>query len=536
MSNQQQPYLIAENLSYTLESTRVLFQGIDLSLAAEDRIALVGSNGIGKSTLLKILVSQIQPARGSVSCNGSMYYLPQISTIRASIQHESVLDFLSAISNEWWEIEQILETTFSTSLDLALSMQHLSGGELTKLFLAVGLSRSPDFLFLDEPTNHLDYLALEALRQALCQFDGAFVIVSHKPFFLDQVAKTTWELSPTELRIYGGNFTYYREQKQLEETAKVRAHETARKELKRAKATVLNEQKRAAQSRRSGRQKALSGGMPSIVAGKLKRSAEAVAGKLKVKHDKAMAAATQKVADTKVRAHKATSIQLEEHSKKHRKLIEINHANLWVEDRLLLKDIELSVLSHDRISIAGANGSGKSCLVKAILGVESTPAILKGGDVKQTTMRTVYLDQSYELVDRSQTMLQNMQRANPALNYQLLRQQLGHFLFFNDDVHKAASVLSGGELVRLAIAMITISDIDLLILDEPINNLDITTVDQMVEALNNYHNALWVISHDLDFLSRINITRSFQLAHQRLQATRYLPIERSHYHKDLLET
>ncbi|MDJ0702435.1 MAG: ATP-binding cassette domain-containing protein [Leptolyngbyaceae cyanobacterium MO_188.B28] len=535
MSHPQKPYLIAENLSYTLDSGRTLFQGIYLSLAADDRIALVGSNGVGKSTLLKMLVGQIQPTQGSVTCHGSTYYLPQISAIRATIQSESILDFLNAISNEWWEIEQMFETMFSLTLDLSLPMQTLSGGELSKLLLAVGLSRSPDLLFLDEPTNHLDYWALEDLRQILCQFQGAFVIVSHKPFFLDQVAKTTWELTPAGLQVYGGNFSYYRQQKQLEEAAKVKAHETARKELKRTKATALNEQKRAHQSRRNGRRKALRGGMPPIVAGNLQRQAEAAAGKLKIKHDKAIAAATQKVAETKIRTYKATSIQLEENSQKHRDLIEINHANLWVGDRLLLKDIELRVSSCDRIAVAGINGSGKSCLAKAILGLESTSAFFQGGEVRRADMQTVYLDQSYGCVDRTQTVLQNMQRANPALNYQLLRQQLGHFLFFNDDVYKVASVLSGGELVRLAMAMITIAEIDLLILDEPTNNLDITTVDQMVNALNDYQSALWVISHDLDFLSRINITGSFRLKRQTLQQTAYLPSQRSRYHSNLLE-
>ena len=247
-----------------------------------------------------------------------------------------------------------------------------------------------------------------------------------------------------------------------------------------------------------------------------------------------MKAATQKVDATKIRTHKVTSIQLEENSQKHRNLIDIQHADLWVGERLLLKDIELQIGSCDRITIAGPNGSGKSCLIKAMLGNKSTPACLQGGSVQLADMHTVYLDQTYDLVDRSQTILQNMQRANPTLNYQLLRQQLGHFLFFNDDVFKPASVLSGGELARLAIAMITVSEIDLLILDEPINNLDIITVDQMVAALNDYQRALWVISHNLDFLSRINITHSFQLKQQTLQQTTALPSNQSYYYSHLL--
>ncbi|MDY6940936.1 MAG: ATP-binding cassette domain-containing protein [Cyanobacteriota bacterium] len=532
MSHHQKPYSIAENIGYTLESGRTLFQGIHTRLAADDRVALVGVNGVGKSTLLKILVGQIPPTRGAVTCNGSMYYLPQIGTIRASLRSESVFDFLNAASNEWWEIEQMLETRFGTTLDLSLPIQSLSGGELTQLFLAVGLSRSPDLLLLDEPTNHLDYLALENLARVLCQFPGGLAIVSHNPFFLDRVTQSVWELTASGLQVYGGNFSDYREQKQLETAAKVRAHETARKELKQTKATALSEQKRAARSHRRGQQSR--GGMPRIVAGNLQRKAEVVAGKLKVKHEKAIAAAAEKVAQTKIATHKASSIQLGQNSHKHRNLIEIDRANLWVEERLLLKEIELRVSSGDRLAISGLNGSGKSCLVKAILGLDSTPAYFQGGEVRIANMQTVYLDQNYELVDRTQTVLQNLQRIDPTLNYQLLRQQLGHFLFFNDDAHKVASVLSGGELARLAMAMITTAKIDLLILDEPVNNLDVTTIDRMVEALNEYRSALWVVSHDLDFLSRINITRSFAIEHQTLQPTVCLPEDRSRDRRHLL--
>ncbi|GAB4367191.1 MAG: ABC-F family ATP-binding cassette domain-containing protein [Elainellaceae cyanobacterium] len=542
MLNRQQPYIVAENLSYELDSTQFLFQDIHLSISADDRIALVGANGVGKSTLLKILANQLPPTQGSVHSSASVYYLPQISTVRSSIQTETILNFLSAISNEWWQILNLLETTFNTTIDISLPVASLSGGELTKLFLAIGLSQSPNLLLLDEPTNHLDYLALEELRLFLMQFSGAFVIVSHKPFFLDQVVNTTWELSPIGITVYGGNYSLYREQKQMMLEAQLRSHEVARKELKRAKATAMQEQERAAQSRKNGRQRALRGDMPRIVAGGLKRKAEATAGTLKVKHDAAIAVATQKVAETKVKTVRATSIQLEEHSPKHRNLIDIHDADLWLragevasQERLLIQNIQLQVTSRDRLVVAGANGSGKSCLAKAIANPGATPASLQGGEMALApNLHLMYLDQTYGFVDRRQTVLENLQSANPTLDYRLVRQQLGHFLFFNDDVYKPAAVLSGGELARLAIAMITVSELDLLILDEPTNNLDVTTIEQMVAALNDYQGALWVISHDLDFLSQIHITHSFQLKNRILEKTAYLPDNMQCYYNELL--
>ncbi|GAB4194434.1 MAG: ABC-F family ATP-binding cassette domain-containing protein [Coleofasciculaceae cyanobacterium] len=532
----QQPYLLADSLTYELPPDRTLFKNVQLSLAVGDRVALVGVNGVGKSTLLQILAGQIEPSAGSVCRNGSIYYLPQISTIRQRIKADTVQNFLFSISDEWWKISDILETQFNTTLDLSLSIASLSGGELTKLFLAIGLSQQPNVLLLDEPTNHMDYLALEELSQFLKQFDGAFAIVSHKPFFLDRVVDTTWELTPLGVSVYGGNFSLYREQKQAELSARLRSHEVAKKEFKRAKAAAMQEQQRAAQSRRNGRQKFLSGSIDKMAAGGLKRTAEVTAGKLKQKHEAAISDATQKVVETKVRTNKATSIQLEQTSQKHKNLIEIQGANLWVANRLLLENIQFHLASGERVAIAGANGSGKSSLAKAILNREGTHAFLESGEVLVSpTMNVVYLDQTYELVNRDATIVENMQAANPGLEYQLIRQQLGHFLFFNDEVYKSASVLSGGELARLALAMLGISKIDLLILDEPTNNLDIPTVEQMVEAVNEYRGAVWVISHDLDFLSRIHITDSYCLRDRTLQRTNYLPDETEEYYEELVD-
>ncbi len=532
----QQPYLLAEGLTYELPPDRTLFKNVQLSLAVGDRVALVGANGVGKSTLLQILAGQIEPSTGSVWRNASIYYLPQISTIRQQIKADTVQNFLFSISDEWWQISDILETQFNTTLDLSLAIASLSGGELTKLFLAIGLSQQPNVLLLDEPTNHMDYLALEELSQFLKQFDGAFVIVSHKPFFLDRVVDTTWELTPNGMSVYGGNFSLYRERKQAEIEARLRSHEVAKKELKRAKAAAMQEQQRAAQSRRNGRQKFLSGSIDKMAAGGLRRKAEVTAGKLKHKHEAAISDADQKVVETKVRTNKATSIQLEQRSQKHKNLIEIQGANLWVANRLLIENIQFRLTSGERVAIAGANGSGKSSLAKAILNREGTHAFLESGEVLLSpTMNVVYLDQTYELVNRNFTILENMQAANPGLEYQLIRQQLGHFLFFNDDVYKSASVLSGGELARLALAMLGISKIDFLILDEPTNNLDIPTVEQMVEAVNEYHGGLWVISHDLDFLGRIQITDSYWLRDRTLQRTNYLPDDTEEYYEELVD-
>ncbi|HEY9299069.1 MAG TPA: ATP-binding cassette domain-containing protein, partial [Phormidium sp.] len=244
----QQPYLLAEGLTYELPSVRTLFRNVQASVFAGEHIALVGANGVGKSTLLQILARHIRPTAGSVKQYGLIYYLPQVSTIVEQIMHQTVLEFLNAISDEWWTITNLLETQFHTTLDLSVPIKHLSGGEVTRLLLASAFAQNPNVLLLDEPTNHLDYLALEELRQLLQQFAGAFVIVSHKPMFLDQVVDTVWELTPNGLDVYGGNFSAYREQKQTALEAKWRAQEVARKELKQAKASAMQEQQRAAQS------------------------------------------------------------------------------------------------------------------------------------------------------------------------------------------------------------------------------------------------------------------------------------------------
>lgn len=532
--------LSAQDLRYEFDPTSPLFESIYLSLHRGDRVALVGRNGSGKSTLMKLLAGQIVPRQGTVAAYGSLAYVPQVSTLSSQLGSKTVLDWLSHASEDWWGINDLWGNPLATSLDLSQPMAQLSGGELTHLLLAVALASTPDILLLDEPTNHLDLMALDRLQASLGAFQGALMMVSHRPYFLDHVVSKIWELTPHTLREYGGNYHFYRTQIQAQQQAAARYHEVAQKALARAKATALAEQKRAAQSRRRGEQKAAGGSMGKMAKHYLANRASGTAGTAAKRHQSTLEQAAQRVAATQVKTPKPSLIHLEEVNFKRRTLLDIQDGCLRVGGHTLIQDLQLQVVSGDRLVIAGANGSGKSSLVKALLARDSASAandgiVLTAKYHRQAEpLQAVYLDQTYGLVDRRRSVLANMETANPDWPYQALRQQLGHFLFFGQAVEKPASALSGGELARLALAMISLAAIDLLMLDEPTNNLDLETVDTLVDALNHYRGALWVISHDVDFLSRLGLNRAFHLSRGRLHSLDVLPQAPDAYYHALL--
>ncbi|NJQ96963.1 MAG: ATP-binding cassette domain-containing protein [Hydrococcus sp. CSU_1_8] len=350
---QKKTILNASNLTYDLATPRTLFQGISIAIQEGDRIGLVGRNGIGKSTLLKLLAGQLTPKSGMRTSTGSIYYLPQIETI--AISNESILDWLSSRLDEWWTVTTLLEEKFATEISLSQKISSLSGGEFTKLWLAVAFSKQPDILLLDEPTNHLDLIALKQLQEALQGFLGSFVVVSHKPLFLDRVVDIIWELTPELIKVYGGNYSFYHSCKETEHQTALRAHEVARKELKKAKTSAAQEQQRAERSCQQGRQRA--GTMPKIVAGALKRKAEVTAGTAKKKHEAALQKATEKVVETKIRTTKVAQLKLEERSHKHRNLVDIRGVNLMMSDRISVRSQPLTS-KQDRRQYPASEVSG----------------------------------------------------------------------------------------------------------------------------------------------------------------------------------
>lgn len=246
--------------------------------------------------------------------------------------------------------------------------------------------------------------------------------------------------------------------------------------------------------------------------------------------------AKDKIEITKTSKRKKAHISLENESgSKKRTLIRTNKFTVKLEEgRVLVENAEITILYGDRIVITGRNGVGKTMFVKALLD-ESTDLKTEGEAYLAQESNIVYLSQKYEIVDINLTLVENMQSVNKDLSYEQIRKLLGNFLFFNqEDINKKASVLSGGEVARLAFAMITAKPIDLLVLDEPTNNLDIDTVDSIVDALEDFLGAIIVISHNIEFLSKIGIEHAYVINDRKLKRLRTLPKDEEEFYKEIM--
>jgi ATPase subunit of ABC transporter with duplicated ATPase domains len=521
--------LIIQDIAYIHPNKDLLFDNINLTVNKYDKVALIGNNGTGKSTLLKIIAGILPPSAGILHCDAKPYYMPQIFgqfnglTIAQVIGIDKKLKALSEILSENitdtnmialdddWTIEERCKEALSRwkleDINLTQKMETLSGGQKTKVFLAGISIHQPEIILMDEPSNHLDMNGRALLYDFIQSDRNTMIVVSHDRKLLN-LLDPICELSNKGISVYGGNYDFYTEQKHIEKTALNEDIKNKEKSLRKAKKTERDTLERQQRQNARGKKQHKKEGMPKIMMNKLKNDAEQSTARLKYVH----AEKTETIARELTELRKELPYMDEmkfgfDNSSLHvgKILVAAENINFGYDDKRLLWQQLLSfrIKSGDRIVLRGANGSGKTTLIKIILG-ELQPV---SGTIYRAENKTVYIDQDYSLIDNQLTVYTQSQKFNTSgLQEHEIKIRLNRFLFTKDDWDKSCNALSGGEKMRLILCCLTISNQapDIIILDEPTNNLDIQNIEILTAAINEYRGTIIVVSHDSYFLEQIN--------------------------------
>lgn len=492
---------------------RVIVEDATWHIQPNERIGLIGYNGTGKSTLLKVFVGEYTPSKGTVerSRNTSIGYLHQdllsfdtedsifdvalgafervlhlekeIEALGKELENSSDSPeqekLLHAYTDKLHELEtldgynihhkteEILQGLGFPNADLKRPYKEFSGGWRMRVLLAKMILQQPDLLLMDEPTNHLDLPSIEWLEKYLQHYQGSVVIVSHDKYFLNRMVTKIVELYQQELHIYNGNYSYYETEKEQRVELQQRAFENQQEFI---------------------------------------RQQERFIERFKAKASKA--AAAQSAMKRLDKLDRIDNVEIE------RPNIKINFKIDTVPGRTLvtLKNVtkkfgENTIVEHasaeinrgDKIALIGANGKGKSTLLRIIAGVEIFDGERKWG---HNVEESFYAQHQLEALNINNTVLDEMKNCGSQQTEQELRNLLGCFLFSGEDVEKKIRVLSGGEKARVALAKTIVSKANFLMLDEPTNHLDMHSCDLLIDALNKYQGSLILVSHDRHFISK----------------------------------
>lgn len=491
------------NISFETKPGIFLFKNLTVTFNTK-KYGLVGKNGVGKTTLIRLISGELKPLSGVVEKRAQIAYLPQDYQINLKI---SVSETIKA--TEKHKALAALARVGLQHIELNRLMGSLSGGERMRVMLASLLVQEADFMILDEPTNNLDQEARQAVYDLIQRWKSGLLVISHDRTllgFMDRIL----ELSDKGLRVYGGNYETYVKQKNLEEEALQRQLSDAEREVKKIKRQAQTTKER--QQKRSGHGKKVAPdlGLPKSILNEMRKHAQESTGKLKKTHEDRMSEASDKMkkAREKISPDNRIRIDLSQTKIPNSKLVvELKDVN-FAYGKPIFSQFNLTIYGPERLAISGPNGSGKTTLVKLILG-ELKPS---SGKITLGINHSAYLDQNVAILDKSKTVLNNL-RILSNLDEKISRNWLAQFLFPADDVFKKIEVLSGGEKMRAALACILAGDTPpkLLILDEPTNNLDLNSIEQIESALLNFEGALIIISHDKSFLKNVGIEKEINL-------------------------
>jgi len=527
--------LIIRSLSYTHPDNEQLFYNLSLNIASGDKAALVGINGVGKSTLLKMLAGAMQHGTGEIITPERPWYIPQHLgeydqyTVARALGIDQKLKALQAILggdadpqhftnlDDDWEIEQKVSQALKKwgleHLSTDQLLGGLSGGQKTKIFLASIDLHQPELILLDEPSNHLDTQTRSKLYQLIEQSKATILVVSHDRALLNLMNKTL-ELSKKGIEVYGGNFEFYQQQKlekvnalhaQLNEQAK-----TLKQTEKKARDVAYQRQKQEQRGKSAGQ----SNSLPRIIAGGLKSKSERSTAKVLDAQNEKITGLQEHMQETRsqIQQYQVLKINIPASEMHHGKLlIDANAINFGYGEPLLSQAISFQLRSGERMQIEGANGSGKSTLLKIVTG-ELQPM---QGNYSAADFSYLYLDQDYAMINPHLSIYEQVQEYNSiGLQEHEIRAMLVYSQFDAATFDRKCAGLSGGEKMKLALCCLSVSNLkpELLILDEPTNNLDLKSLEVLTTAIKNYEGTLLVISHDAYFISEIGINSHLNLS------------------------
>lgn len=492
------PIVVVRDLAYELANGRELFKNLSFAL---DPIpsALVGPNGIGKTSLARLLAGEIEPARGSIQRHGPIGIFAQ----REQPAAVTVAEFL-AHDHPW----SLTRERLLRNIDFEALCTALSGGQWTRVRLANSLQDG--FLILDEPTNDLDREGREAVMDFLRSHTGGVLLISHDRECLE-LCQDILELSNVGLMKFGGNWSDYVEEKSRERARLTAALDQAKRERDASIADRIQQRERQEKRSRHASKAAARGGIPRIIAGGRKRQAQVSSGKLDVSTLKRSEAAVHKAREalSQVKVDPVMYADLLGHELPTQKLVaEASDFNVRLRHWIFPKDLDFVWRGNVRIALKGANGSGKSTLLRALLGATFEAR----GVLNRGSLVTLYLDQRGGTLDEDGTVLDNI-RSVTTDDESVIRTGLARFLFAGDRVFQKIRDLSGGERVRAALArgLLGTQKPELMLLDEPTNNLDLANIEFLENVVAQFRGALIVVSHDRRFLENCGISAELVL-------------------------
>jgi ATPase subunit of ABC transporter with duplicated ATPase domains len=452
------------NLSYSI-SGQTIFERANLTLTDHSRVALIGDNGTGKTTLLRLIIGELQADHGTVQTDGTSAYVRQ---------HTDGAE--------------------------------LSGGQITQREIerAIYQSPAPSLLLLDEPTNNLDSNARDWLEHIVRHFDGQVFFASHDRHFIDQVATHIVEIRDHTLRLFSGNYSDYRavlEQERSEAESKFKKQSVAHKKLLAQLHVATNKQNSTEHShfdKLTYRHGGLKGTFNAY-----KRTAQATAGK---KINAIKSKVDQLGPMEKPEQRKTYSAYLNSDLSHHKTIVSVREVTKTYGAKLVLDNINLELHTKERLHVVGPNGSGKSTLLRIIAGQLSADSgtVHLAGDLKFG-----YISQDITGIDLDQTGLQNLLGATT--DKSAIYQAASTMDITPADLDKPTSTLSRGQITKLAVIKLLFQPLDLIIIDEPTNHIDLRARENIEQALRQYHGALLVASHDQHFVDTLDITGTIAL-------------------------